>query len=212
MTSSLFSTVPVFRSEPEPGPSGDKDLFSQEPSFRSELEPGPSGDKDLFSQEPSFRSEPEPGPSGDKELFSQIPDFNMNLKTIQGQCANEGIKYVAGYIAKKLHLSDDSPKAKSDWITLKSSGNLSYPTEKLLNLCQIMEHEFIKFHGHNLNMAPDPIGKLQEMILEKNPAIDAKIAHLYCKVRFFSRLRKLNHELSTFKNVRYYKQMCQFKN
>lgn len=152
-------------------------------------------------------SDPEPGPS--REL-SQVPDINP--KTIQGQCEKEGMNYVAGYIAKKLHISDNSPKVKSNWIELKSNGNLIYPSEKLLNSCQVMENEFIKFHGKNLCTSSDPIGKLEKIILETHPEIDANIAHLYCKVRFFSRLRKLNQELSTFKNVRYYKQMCQFKN
>ena len=58
------------------------------------------------------------------------------------------------------------------------------------------------------------MGKVQKLILKKLVDVDPKIIKLYCKVKFYARLKLINEKLKTSKgrNVRYMKQTAQFTN
>ena len=82
-------------------------------------------------------------------------------------------------------------------------------------MCAICDKLFDEFHGKSIRIVPDPLGKLQTLILKKHASFPPRIVSLFCKVKFFSRLRQLNVKLklkTLNQSVRAYKQSAQFLN
>lgn len=69
----------------------------------------------------------------------------------------EGLKYIAGYVARRFRikypfLGDETRKLEIanddlDWIQFLSNGYLIYLSENLSNVANVMEKEFVLFHG-----------------------------------------------------------------
>lgn len=89
--------------------------------------------------------------------YSLILDLQDEEIIIQEIIEAEGLKYIAGYIAykfkikypflgvetRRLELDNDH----LDWIQFLSNGFLTYPSNDFINVANIMEKEFILFHG-----------------------------------------------------------------
>ena len=69
------------------------------------------------------------------------------------------------------------------------------PSEKVKRLCNECDKMFDEFHGKSLRIVPDPLGKLQALILKRHTSFPPRIVSLFCKVKFFSRIRQLNVKL-----------------
>ena len=125
-------------------------------------------------------------------------------------------KYVAGYICRKLNLRRDlSKKDKSSWIYLKGEGRLLEPTSELIDLIKSCDKVFSQYHGNTIQVGKHPLKKVQNLILSTHKNFDPKVVQLYCKVRFFSRVKDFNKSLKINKkamNVRNFKQTSQFVN
>ena len=105
---------------------------------------------------------------------------------------SEPREYVAGYICHKLKLKTKSNYKSNSWIHFKGEGRLKEPTDKLSDLCAKSDVVFNKFHGKGLRMCKDPLGKVQHLILSKYPNFPPRIVRLFCKVKFFARIRQFN--------------------
>ena len=88
-------------------------------------------------------------------LFLDIPQNEETL--IQEIIETEGLKYIAGYVARKFKikypsLGDETRRLELDndhfdWIQFLSNGYLIYPSDDLINVANIMEKQFVLFHG-----------------------------------------------------------------
>ena len=77
------------------------------------------------------------------------------------------------------------------------------------------DHYFNAFNGKGLKLCHDPLAKVQNFILKKNPNFPPRIVKLFCKVKFYSRIKQLNVKLklqNARKSVRALKQTAQFIN
>jgi hypothetical protein len=127
---------------------------------------------------------------------------------------NEPRNYVAGYICKKLNLLPNDTENLSSWISVKGEGKLVEPTPDLISMIATCDGLFDNFHGKGIRVGKNPLEKLTAFILKQNPDFPPKIVNLFCKVKFFSRMKDLNTQikLSRIKTVRSLKQIGQFTN
>ena len=128
---------------------------------------------------------------------------------------SEAREYVAGYICHKLKLKCKSSNKSNSWIRFNGEGRLKEPSDKLSDLCAKCDLVFDKFYGKGLRICKDPLGKVQHLILSKYPNFPLRIVRLFCKVKFFARIRQFNVKvrLKTLNNsVRSLKQTAQFTN
>ena len=92
---------------------------------------------------------------------------------------------------------------------------MKQPNDKLSDMCKKCDQIFDQFQGKMIKLVTDPLGKLQNLSLKKHPTSPPRIVCLFCKVKFFSRLRQLNVKLklkTLNKSVRSFKQSAQFLN
>ena len=102
------------------------------------------------------------------------------------------------------------------WITLKDTGGLIYPSDSLMCEIQDMEKRFKVFHGEKIDMKPEPIARLVDIILEKS-ALQREVIEFFVKIRFFRRIKELNMKPLMLEGrgeggVRAHKQQAQFRN
>jgi hypothetical protein len=128
---------------------------------------------------------------------------------------NEAQNYVAGYIAKKLCLQPSPEPDLKSWISVKGEGRLVEPSSELKDMVAKCDVLFDSFHGKGLRLGKNPLEKLNTLILKEYPHFPSRVVTLFCKVKFFSRIRALNTQmkLSAGNNsVRSLKQIGQFLN
>ena len=122
-------------------------------------------------------------------------------------------KYVGGYICKKLNLKA-SKDNQSEWVSRKGEGRLLEPCQEVMHTIDKADMCFTQFNGKNISLRKtyNPIAKVLKFILRKHPQLDPKIVKLYCRVKFFARLKLMNKALRASKGkcVRYFKQTAQF--
>lgn len=83
------------------------------------------------------------------------------------------------------------------WINILSRGELYAPSEYLKNIVNECEIHFLKFHGSEINMERDPIGKFSRIMEKKLPDVPKDIIHLYSKTRVFIRIKWLNNKIQS---------------
>ena len=89
------------------------------------------------------------------------------------------------------------------------------PTPQLVDIVKQCDEVFTSIHGDTIKISKNPLWNLECKIMCSNPEFDRRIVKLFCKVRFFARLKKLNYDLKINKrqrNVRTFKQLAQFSN
>jgi hypothetical protein len=128
--------------------------------------------------------------------------------------SNEPRNYVAGYICKKLNLLPSDTENLSSWVSVKGEGKLVEPSPNLISMVAKCDDLFDVFHGKGIKVGKNPLEKVSSFILAEHPDFPPKIVNLFCKVKFFSRLKALNNniKLSRVKTVRNLKQIGQFTN
>ena len=151
------------------------------------------------------------------ELDLDLPD-NVHCKSQKNEIPELNVEardYVAGYITHKLKLSASNDRKPNSWISLKGEGRLKEPNEKLKEIVAICDNIFDQVLGRGLSDLKNPLEKLKTEILNQNPDFPPQIVTLFCKVKFYSRIKVLNVnlKLSRMKNsVRSLEQMGQFLN
>ena len=121
-------------------------------------------------------------------------------------CQNEGLSYVAGFIAAKLRnefpelgekTSEVSPFQETNypWLAALSRGGLTQPSTEFFNQIKEFENIFQLFHGSNISKESNVIKNFQKVLLKKFPSLHPKIAMKYSRTRTFIRMKFLNHEL-----------------
>ena len=136
------------------------------------------------------------------------------------QCSQEGFKYVVGYVQRKVKKKFpglDLPEGvhhDAGWIEHLSRGGLTVPNNNLVSLCKKLGSQFSLFHGDNIDMEPEPIERLLNVILSELPRDHETvyICTLFVKVRFFNRIKLLNVQIKTAESsekVRAMKQTAQ---
>ncbi len=120
------------------------------------------------------------------------------------------LAYIGGYIAFKCKCkpgcndlgtySNDFSQVNSElpeeynWIFRMSKGHLSCSTPKFWGQIQNMEREFLKFHGfHDIFRGKDAVLKLTNEIISNFPEIPYFAVKLFCRLRLFIRIKKLNN-------------------
>ena len=122
-------------------------------------------------------------------------------------------KLVGGYICKKLNLKA-SRTNPSEWVAMKGEGRLLEPCSEVMDTVEKADQLFTQFNGKKISLrkTSDPIGKVIKYILKEQPNLNPKVVKLYCRVKFFARLKLMNKALRSSKGrcVRYLKQTAQF--
>ena len=139
-----------------------------------------------------------------------MPDCHDELFQFEHEKkATEMKNYVGGYICRKLKLQS-SEQVPNSWVYLKGQGRLLQPDEAIQDVLSKCDKIFSAFNGtspFSLRKCKDPLGKVQNLITKK--LVDPKIIRLYCKVKFYARLKLINEKLKTSqgRNVRYLKEL-----
>lgn len=142
--------------------------------------------------------------------FQSIEDFREG-DTFSDAITNQGLKYIAGYVAHRFknkykHL-DLGVSTKTldvshcpDWIEFVSRGHLMYPSEELIQLARILDSEFRIIHGETLIKEPLIFKRLADVVIENNPNIGNMFPYeiILCmaRTRIYIRLRNLNKKIS----------------
>ena len=154
---------------------------------------------------------------GNVEEVDDDEDVNeiLPFKLQDEENDEEAFNYVVGYVGHKLGYSS-SPEEKPDsWISIVGGGKLHEPTEELKDMCRKCDTKFNEFHGMSLRECMNPFMKLETTIKKDFPNIPLKVIRLFCKVKFYARLKRLNESLrvkSRQNSVRALKQRAQFVN
>ena len=125
-------------------------------------------------------------------------DENNHLSYV----GEQGLAYVVGYIAKKLHKkfpslgSKDPHETSSRWVAVLSYGGLFHPSTEFFEACKLFERDFLKFHGDSVSMCLNPIETFSSQLVEKYPNWDYSILNLFSRTRFFIRIKELNKKIN----------------
>ena len=83
-------------------------------------------------------------------------------------------------------------------------------------MCEKVDTKFDEFHGNGVRVCEAPLEKLFTIVMKEYPTFNPKVVKLYIKVKFYARLRQLNHEIKLKRlnnnSVRAMKQTAQFVN
>ena len=151
----------------------------------------------------------------DDDIKETVTDVTDEFHEFGNETSNEGRNYVAGYICRKLKLKPNTETNANSWISLKGEGRLLEPSSDLVKLCEKCDQIFDAFNGKSVRICHDPLGKLISCILSKHPSFPPDIVELFCKVKFYSRIKDENKKVkikTLNKTVRSLKQMAQFMN
>ncbi len=121
-------------------------------------------------------------------------------------CPNEGLAYVAGFIAAKLRKEfpelgkktcDISPFQQTNhpWLTALSRGGLTQPSTEFFDQIKQFEKVFQLFHGSDISRESNVIKNFRKVLLKEFPTLHPKIAIKYSRTRTFIRMKYLNHKL-----------------
>ncbi len=134
------------------------------------------------------------------------------------QCSEEGLKYIAGYLAKKLkfnhpELSGDGilhPAASSKWIDNLSFGGLTKPSKEFFLLIKKFEEVFEKMHGQDILHETKIIDKLHQKLRTLFPLVSDDIIRLYSRTRTHIRIKHLKDKVrhDTLRNKKKIKHFC----
>ena len=145
-------------------------------------------------------------------VLEQESEFeNNNVKSL---IEEEGLKYIAGYVAYKYrlkypHLGCQTKKMSikldnSDWLHAISDGHLLYPSESLIKTANIINKEFINFHGseslRNNTFIFQRLPKLVKPKISKAYNISDDVIKCLIRTRSYIRLRQMQKKKKIGKN------------
>lgn len=143
------------------------------------------------------------------ELLSNSSDISATGEgcstpsNISEGCEEDGLRYLAGYIAKKfIHKFPElgnyaktivnNPSAPSSWLQKISFGNLVHPSD--LFFCEILKYEkmFRLYHRSSVRLHKGVVKMLARKIHKKYDKLDLEIITAYVRQRTFIRINFLN--------------------
>ena len=98
---------------------------------------------------------------------------------------------------------------------MKGKGKLFEPSNDLVDICEVCENRFEEMHGSGVSLGDNPLGEIIRSIMSEFPSFPKPVVTLFCKTKFFGRIRQLNNKLKLEKlnnSVRAFKQRAQFAN
>jgi len=95
----------------------------------------------------------------------------------------------------------------SRWMQLKSRGGAIMPSPELISFIEGAEKVFKEVHGLELDLKPNPIQRVTNILRRQRPEMDLQIIEAYSRARFFLRLNDLNRKLGVVENDRRRKDM-----
>ena len=117
----------------------------------------------------------------------------------------EGLAFVAGYVASACQTidptlglpTDEAPPSRvpQRWIRAVSRGGLTVPSESWMSVVESFEVLFGITMGSSVDRDPGVVRRLIELLREKEPGLDIRIARKLVRTRLHIRLRFLNQEL-----------------
>jgi hypothetical protein len=139
-------------------------------------------------------------------LASESTDFSDDF-----DCSKEGLKYIAGFIAKKFrikypHLGTktidkaDVEDFDSKWIIALSRGGLTLPSKEFLSKICLFEKIFKEIHGNGLNTQHGVIETTIQYILKRFPEFPRDIIKKFVRTRTFIRIKELNCRIKNSTN------------
>ena len=143
-------------------------------------------------------------PSDQEQKFPKIIDSIAEDATTREWIAQEGLKYLCGYVAfrfkdKCTNLGEPTrnlKKTNKDWIRILSDGGLMYPSQNLIEAGHIMEKIFQKFHGSTLSDEDKIFTKVANMVYKEiKHKIPYIVIHCLVRTRTYIRLRELNKQI-----------------
>ncbi len=118
-------------------------------------------------------------------------------------CSDEGLSYVAGFIAKKFPLRTelgvktvDASASSCSWIMWKSNGGLRVPSEEFLEACRKFEAVFQTFHSthkNGIDQDCNVIIRMSDVLHEKFPSWPKEVLEFFARTRTFIRIKHLNN-------------------
>ena len=81
------------------------------------------------------------------------------------------------------------------------------PSPELLSFIEGAEKVFKEVHGLELDLKPNPIQRVTNILRRQRPEMDLQIIEAYSRARFFLRLNDLNRKLGVVENDRRRKDM-----
>ena len=138
-----------------------------------------------------------------------------NLDSSQSfDCSQEGLKYLAGFLAHKFRLKypelgcktkDVSNLAQnnSPWISALSRGGLTLPSDHFLNQVRQFEEVFRDIHGKNgLNAQYQVMETTVKQIQARFKSVPGDVVRKYVRTRTFFRIKFLNQKLREEKEAK----------
>ena len=127
----------------------------------------------------------------DKEENEEDGDLvKIEESVVNDKISDEPREYIAGYICKKLNLPGEQVTDENSWIHKKGDGRLVHPSMDMDHLCKVSSSVFDDVHGSGLILCKNPINRVSDLILNNNPSFNPKAVNLFCKVKFFARVKK----------------------
>lgn len=129
-------------------------------------------------------------------------------------CADEGLKYVAGFLAHKFRQKYPELGCKtrdlvnpgqtiSPWISALSRGGLTLPSDSFLKQVRLFEEVFKDIHGKNgLNAQYRVMETTEKQILGRFKSVPAEVVKKYVRTRTFIRIKFLNQKVKVEKEAK----------
>ena len=150
----------------------------------------------------------------DDDSDPSVPDLNDEV--LQSPDVEKDIfEYIVGAVCRKFNISSNIEKQpQNSLISIKGAGKLIQPKEETVLMCRKINDIFDSFNGSFLNKCVDPLGSVQRLIMKKCASFCPKVVGYFCRMKFFSRIKRRNIEVKLKKSasVRSYKQTAQFVN
>jgi hypothetical protein len=160
----------------------------------------------------------------DTSLLTESDPVYFNSPSFD--CEDEGLKYVAGYVAhcflkERPDLGEKTTdisaftKYTSPWISALSRGGLVVPSEEFVAKVYEMEKIFICLHKDNVSLQRNVVKNFHALLLSKFPDLPSALLKKYARTRTFIRIRNLNNRLKVddaAHATRKRKQLFQFQN
>nr|AAB31526.1 O-type P element protein {exons 0-3} [Drosophila bifasciata, Peptide Transposon Partial, 757 aa] [Drosophila bifasciata] len=149
----------------------------------------PNGNKENEPDEGKWK-----GWSKEFEEFEIEMDNNIAAEYIMDELTEDAMEYLAGYVVRKLRLSNESTQSGFTYVDEVSHGGLIKPSDQFTATLKHLESIFINNIHNTIEITKDIKKKL--LIAAKHVQIDNNVKQFYFKTRIYFRLKYLNKKLA----------------
>lgn len=141
------------------------------------------------------------------ELIFDEHDFDLEIHNIDENITNNivsmaGLEYVTGFVAHHFRakypcLISNENNSISSWIAYASRGNLTRPSNNLMDVAKIMENFFTQFHGQCFSKENLIINKIADRVInyyKRNLPVQEEVLKYLIRTRTFILVRAINTE------------------